>query len=60
MNDASRNVRELHDDYAELVNLAVAEGRDDIINALIARFAAARAQRPPGQGQRRAPTTSPI
>jgi hypothetical protein len=35
-------VHELHDDYAEQVNLAVAEGRDDIISALAARFASER------------------
>jgi hypothetical protein len=34
-------IRELHDDYAEQVNLAVAEGRDDLIDTLAARFAAA-------------------
>jgi hypothetical protein len=46
MYDAPRSVRDLHDEYAEQVNLAVAEGRDDIIDALNAQFAVARAQLP--------------
>jgi hypothetical protein len=49
MSDAPQLMRELHDDYAEQVNLAVAEGRDDIIEALSARFAAACSQRTPAQ-----------
>jgi hypothetical protein len=57
MNDASRST-ELHDHYAEQVNLAVAEGRDDIIDTLTARFAAANAQRLPGRRRRR-PSASP-
>ena len=59
MNDASRIMRELHDDYAEQVNLAVAEGRDDIIDALSARFAAARAARQTA-GQQRAGCPRPV
>jgi hypothetical protein len=39
VNDTTLGVQELHDEYAEQVNLAVAEGRDDIITALSARFA---------------------
>jgi hypothetical protein len=53
MNDTSGIMRELHDDYAEQVNLAVAEGRDDVIEVLAARFAAAREPSPPAQQQRR-------
>src|SRR3954468_7143704 len=30
---------ELHDEYAESVNLAVAEGRDDLVEALSTEFA---------------------
>jgi hypothetical protein len=44
-------MRERHDDYAEQVNLAIAEGRDDIVDALSARFAAACAQGPPAPQQ---------
>jgi hypothetical protein len=51
MNDALRSMRELHDEYAEQVNLAVAEGRDDLIDVLSARFAAARAARSPARQQ---------
>jgi hypothetical protein len=45
MTDTHSSTRELHDDYAEQVNLAIAEGRDDIIDTLSARFARARRAR---------------
>jgi hypothetical protein len=34
----------LHDDYAECVNLAIAEGRDDLVRSLVAEFDAVSAQ----------------
>ena len=41
MNDLSTPAsRELHEDYVEQVNLAVAEDRDDLVQALAAQFAA--------------------
>ncbi len=42
MPEPHTGIRELHDDYAEQVNLAVAEGRDDLVDTLSTRFAAAR------------------
>jgi hypothetical protein len=57
MNEVLGNSAELHDDYAEQVNLAVAEGRDDIIDALTG-FAATRAQRAPAHRRRRPDTSS--
>jgi len=38
MNDITTMIRELHDDYVEQVNLAIAEGRDDLVEALSAQF----------------------
>jgi hypothetical protein len=35
--DAAR-LSELHDEYVEKVNLAVSEGRDDLVAALSAQF----------------------
>ena len=40
MDERTTALSELHDEYAENVNLAVAEGRDDIVEALSAGFAA--------------------
>ena len=40
MNELTATLSELHDEYAENVNLAVAEGRDDLVEALVAEFAA--------------------
>ncbi len=40
MNDLTTMLRQLHDQYAEQVNLAVAEGRDDLVEALSAQFTA--------------------
>ena len=39
MKDVSATLCELHDQYAEQVNLAVSEGPDDIVQALTDRFA---------------------
>jgi uncharacterized membrane protein YoaK (UPF0700 family) len=44
---ATTDLRELHDDYAEQMNLAAAEDRDDIIQALSAQFAAVGVSRQP-------------
>jgi hypothetical protein len=56
MNETPPSMRELHDDYAEQVNLAVAEAREDIIDALAARFAATCAMPPmAGQQERQGP-----
>jgi hypothetical protein len=38
MFDLDKELRELHDDYVGLLNLAVAEGRDDIVAALATEF----------------------
>jgi hypothetical protein len=38
MNDVTLMLRQLHDEYVELVNLAVAEGRDDLVDDLSAQF----------------------
>jgi hypothetical protein len=38
MNQLTSQLRQLHDQYAELVNLAVAEDRDDLVEALSAEF----------------------
>jgi uncharacterized membrane protein YoaK (UPF0700 family) len=59
MTETHTGIRELHDDYSEQVNLAVAEGRDDLIATLSTRFAAARRTpqqnpAPPQAGERRA------
>lgn len=40
MNDVTTMLQDLHDQYAEQVNLAVAEGRDDLVKALSEQFAA--------------------
>jgi hypothetical protein len=39
VNDVSATLCELHDQYAEKVNLAVSEDRDDIVQALTDEFA---------------------
>lgn len=39
MKDVSATLCELHDQYAEQVNLAVSEGRYDIVQALTDEFA---------------------
>jgi hypothetical protein len=45
MNEAATSrLDELHADYVEQVNLAVAEDRDDIVDALTTEFTAARLQ----------------
>ncbi len=49
---ANSTLQELHDDYTEQVNLAVAEDRDGIIDALSARFAAAEQRAPTRQHTR--------
>jgi hypothetical protein len=41
MNELSTRLRQLHDHYAEQVNLAVAEDRDDLIEALSEEFTTA-------------------
>jgi uncharacterized membrane protein YoaK (UPF0700 family) len=56
MTETPTSIRELHDDYAEQVNLAVAEERDDLVDTLSTRFAATHGTRPhhsaaPGQGR---------
>jgi len=38
MHDVSTILRELHDEYAERVNLAISEGRDDLVQALSDEF----------------------
>jgi hypothetical protein len=38
MYDLTTTLSELHDEYVENVNLAVAEGRDDLVAALSAQF----------------------
>jgi hypothetical protein len=40
MHELTTTLSQLHDEYAENVNLAVAEGRDDLVAALSAEFAA--------------------
>ena len=40
MNDVTTMLQDLHDHYAEQVNLAVAEGRDDLVEALSDQFTA--------------------
>ncbi len=32
-------LRALHDDYAEMTNMALAEGRDDLVQQLVDRYA---------------------
>jgi hypothetical protein len=60
MNDAPLSVHELHDDYAEPVGLAVAEGRDDIINALAARCASQRTVAPAARQRERPGPLRPV
>jgi hypothetical protein len=38
MNDVTTLLRQRHDDYVEQLNIAVAEGRDDLVEALAAQF----------------------
>ncbi len=38
MHDLTTTLRELHDEYVERVNLAIAEDRDDLVAALSAQF----------------------
>lgn len=37
-NETDARLHALHHDYTEAVNLAVAEGRDDIVDGLIAEY----------------------
>jgi hypothetical protein len=36
--DLVEQLRELHDDYAERINAAVAEGRDDLVEKLVGAY----------------------
>ncbi len=36
--DLTEQLRALHQDYTEQVNLAIAEGRDDIVDELVATY----------------------
>jgi hypothetical protein len=38
MNQLTAHLQQLHDRYAEQVNLAIAEDRDDLVEALSAEF----------------------
>jgi hypothetical protein len=38
MHDLTTTLKELHDEYVERVNLAIAEDRDDLVAALSAEF----------------------
>jgi uncharacterized membrane protein YoaK (UPF0700 family) len=58
MTDTQTSIRELHDDYAKQVNLAVAEGRDDLVDTLSTRFASARRGAPAAPGTTKASRAS--